>query len=158
VTRDRDAKARHNDTKTKEHAMIADLAMQKALDRYHQAGIPGLTDAEKTLAAIWYFESKLENGGFEHFLQSKEGELAALAPAAFRAVNAEKLAQIAERANAIFGANGVPARKEERAAHLKTMGSTAGDLFDQLEREYEEADTDLDERIEAYLTRSDQRA
>lgn len=134
--------------------MIADLAMQKALDRYHQAGIRGLTEEEKTLATIWYFESKVANGGFEHFFKSEEGDLASYAPAALRAVGAEDLAAIAERANAVFGPGGVPADKAARKEALKSLPAETRRVFDELEDRYAEYGTDLDGRVEAYVTRS----
>jgi hypothetical protein len=80
--------------------MIADLAMQRALDRLGSAGFERLSDEDKTLATIWFFESRVANGGFAHFFKSAEGYLAPHAPAAFRAVGADTLADIAAEANA----------------------------------------------------------
>lgn len=130
--------------------MIADLEIQHALDRYREAGIAGLTPAEKTLATIWHFESKVANGGFQRWYKSAEGELAAFAPHAFRAVGALKLAELAARANAAYGAGGIPADRAERQARLAALPASAQALFDQLEVEYQECEDDLDERLETY--------
>lgn len=133
--------------------MIADLAMQRAIDRYQRVGVAGLADAEKTLATIWYVESKVANGGFEHFYKAAEGELASGAPAALRAVGAEELAGIVERANALFGPDGVPSGREDRTKFLQTMPDSARKTLDALEAQYMECAPDLDVFIEAYLTR-----
>ena len=134
--------------------MIADLAMQRALDRYHAAGISGLTEEEKTLATLWCFESKVANGGFENFYRATEGELAPYAPAAFRNVGAETLADIAERANAVFGPAGVPRSRDARREFLDQLASETRQLFDKLQADYEAVGVDLDERIEAYVVRA----
>lgn len=133
--------------------MIADLAMQHALDRYHAAGIPGLTEEERTLATIWCFESKVANGGFESFYRATEGELAPHAPVAFRNVGANVLAGIAERANAIFGPAGVPHARNERRQFLNKVRPETRRELEKLESEYEEFGVDLDEKIEAYAVR-----
>lgn len=134
--------------------MIADLATQHALDRYHAAGIPGLTEEERTLATIWCFESKVANGGFESLFRATEGELAPRAPEAFRNVGADALASIAERANAVFGPAGVPYARGARRRFLDRLSREARGVFEHLEREYGEFGVDLDERIEAYAARA----
>lgn len=133
--------------------MIADLEMQRAIDRYHRVGVAALSDEERTLATIWYFESKVSNSGFEHFFRSPEGELARFAPAAFRAIGAEALAGFAERANAVFGADGVPADQERRAQWIDAMPDHACRAFDELDDQYAERAPDLDGYIEGYLSR-----
>ncbi len=132
--------------------MIVDLATQRALDRYDNTGISGLTEEEKTLVTIWHFESKVANGGFEHFYESQPGELALFAPTAFRNVGADALAIIAERANALFGTP-VPADRTARVRAIASLPEMVRGQFDALEREYAEYGTDLDERVEAYLTK-----
>jgi hypothetical protein len=133
--------------------MIADLAMQRALDAYHRAGANHLTEQDKTLATLWYFESEVENNGFEHFYHSKAGELAAFAPAAFRAIGAPDFAAIAERANAVFGSGGIPATQAERAQALARLSASARSVFDVLEDEYTASELDIDPLIEAYVSR-----
>lgn len=131
--------------------MIADLAMQRALDRLDSAGFERLSDEDKTLATIWFFESRVANGGFAHFFKSAEGYLAPHAPAAFRAVGADTLADIAAEANAVFGPAGVPRSRTERAEILHARSDDARRIFDQLEERYFETAPDLEERLEAYL-------
>ena len=130
--------------------MIADLESQRALDRYHQVGISGLTDEEKTLATIWYFESKVANNGFTGWFKSKEGELAPYAPTAFRNVGAPTLAKIAERANAVFGPSGISPKKAEREYQVASLSPVDLKVLEQLEIEYAEYPTDLDDRLETY--------
>lgn len=134
--------------------MNADLAMQRALDRFHHVGFSGLREEEKTLAAIWCFESKVANGGFEHFFKSPEGDLAAHAPIAFQTIGARTLAEIAEQANAVFGTAGVPVDREERRAALRSLPAAARLVFDELETRYFESATDLEDRLEDYLAQA----
>jgi hypothetical protein len=131
--------------------MIADLAMQRALDRLDSVGFERLSEEDQILATIWFFESRVANGGFAHFFKSAEGYLAPHAPAAFRAIGAESLADIAESANAVFGPAGVPRGKKDRADYLRTHAPDAHRVFDQLEERYFESAPDLGERLEAYL-------
>ena len=130
--------------------MIADLAMQHALDRYHDLGVLGLTEEEKTLATIWYFEARVANGGLEHFYRAQEGELAPYAPEAFRRVGAEALATIAEKANAVFGPGGIPDSRQTRGEFLDRLPVEVRWIFDTLESEYAAFDQDLDGLVETY--------
>lgn len=133
--------------------MIADLATQRALDRYHHLGLLGVNEEEKTLATIWYFEAKVANGGFEHLFRAKEGEFASYAPEAFRHVGAEPLAVIAEKANAMFGPVGVPGTRQARGEFLDRLPKEALRIFDTLESDYAAFDLDLDDLVEAYASR-----
>ncbi|PTY04892.1 hypothetical protein DB347_19540 [Opitutaceae bacterium EW11] len=132
--------------------MNADLAMQRALDHKRVVGFAQLSEEEKTLACIWCFESRVANGGFEHFFSSQEGDLAPYAPTAFRAVGSDRRAEIAERANSVFGPGGVPSTKAERTRALRTLSPSAKLTFDDLEKEYYEATGDLEDRLERYVS------
>lgn len=138
--------------------MNADLAMQRALDQLKRRGFAGLSDEEKTLAAIWHFESKVANTGFERYFKSVDGEIARYAPTAFRAVGARTQADIAEQANAVFGATGVPLDPRQRQAALSALPAVARQSFDVLERRYFEFANDLEERLERYLEQHAQAA
>ncbi|ACB75783.1 DMP19 family protein [Opitutus terrae] len=133
--------------------MNADLAMQRALDRLKRLGFAGLSEEEKTLAAIWHFESKVANAGFERYFKTVDGELARHAPAAFRAVEARTQAEIAEQANAVFGPGGVPTDPRLREQALRTLSDEARRTFDALERRYFESARDLEDRLARYLER-----
>jgi hypothetical protein len=129
----------------------ADIATQRALDQFHRAGVSGLTEEERILAAIWCFESKVANGGLENFYKSREGVLAPHAPAAFRAIGAHPLADIAERANAVFGSTGVPAEQEARSNILRALSAEARERLEALTSEYYEYDKDLVDHLERFL-------
>ncbi len=132
--------------------MNADLAMQRALDRLRRVGVAGLTAEERNLAAIWSFEAGVSNGGFAHFFGSAAGDLAAAAPAAFRVIGALARAEIAEKANAVFGPGGVPADRASREQALRSLPASARNTFDRLEAQYFELSTDLEDRLEEYLS------
>jgi hypothetical protein len=133
--------------------MNADLAMQRALDRLHKVGFEKLSEQDKTLACVWSFDSKVANGGLEHFFKSADGEMAYYMPKAFRAVGLKPLAEIAEQANAVFGPEGVPTNRERRTEILQQLPSDSRRVFDKLEAQYFEYPTELNEPVEQYLTR-----
>ena len=134
--------------------MNPDLATQRAIDRFHRDGTAALTEEERVLVTIWYFEAKVANGGFVDFFKSAEGELARYAPDALRAIGAEPLAQLAERANAVFGSSGVPAERDRRRELLRSLPAAARAELDALTEQYYGFDEDLSDRLEAFLARS----
>jgi hypothetical protein len=83
--------------------MNADLACQHAFDRLAKAGFDALTEKEKTLATVWKLQAAVENGGFLRYFSSAAGDLAFHGPAAFEHIGARDMAELATKANAVFG-------------------------------------------------------
>lgn len=133
--------------------MNPDLAMQRALDRLNRVGFSALSEGEKTLACIWNFESKVANGGLAHFYKSPAGDLASYMPTAFRAVGAFTRMEIAERANAVFGPDGVPEDRKQRQEMLRALPKESLHVFDDLERKFYDTTKELDERLEEYANK-----
>lgn len=79
--------------------------------------------------------------------------MAPLAPQAFRNVGAAALATLAERANAIFGPDGVPASRQARRSFLDQLSPEACRVFEQLDSDYQEFGVDLDDQVESYAVR-----
>jgi hypothetical protein len=134
--------------------MNADQLTQTALDLMDRRGFAALNEQQKTLAAIWHFEAQVGNGGFSRFYASLEGEVAPYVPGAFRAIGALEMAEIAERANALFGPEGPPVDLDERMRAFHAFTDAGMEELQQLENRYLEFDEDDSALIEAYLERA----
>ena len=127
--------------------------MQRALDRMHKVGFENLSERDKTLACIWSFDSKVSNGGLKHFFKSAEGVLAYYVPQAFRTLGLVQLADVAERANAVFGPAGVPTERSRRTEILRDLPADCLGVFDELEARYFNDPTELNDPVEKYLNK-----
>jgi len=72
--------------------------------RYGQVGFDELTEAEQVFVCVWSTVGEIDNGGFEQFYFNSSGGYATRCPDAFRAIGADDLASIIERANGTFAA------------------------------------------------------
>lgn len=133
--------------------MNTDIAAQRALDRMAEVGLEGLTESERISAVVWTFAAGVANNGFEGYFSSHRGDLAFVAPNALRRIDATELAQIAEDANAVFGADGPPRDHWTRRAALLAMPPTVREVLAKLDRQYESCDEDVDELLERFLAK-----
>lgn len=131
--------------------MIADLAAQRALDRMKSAGFSGLSEDEKTVAAVWLFESKVANEGFEKFYRGDAGDVAFYAPTAFGRIGANTLASIATDANSVFGPAGPSPDRGKRAAQVQTLQEKAAQPWAALEERFFHCAEETDALLEQYL-------
>jgi hypothetical protein len=134
--------------------MNSDLEAQRALDKLNQSGFEALTEPEKTVVTVWLFESKVANGGFQHYYTSAAGDQAYYAPAALRNIGATQLEEIASNANAVFGPEGPPLERAARKLAIGRAGDAAGAEWEALEARFFECEEDIDELLETYLDRS----
>jgi hypothetical protein len=131
--------------------MNTDLAVQAALDKLHRNGFAALSRQDQILSAVWLFESKVANGGFEKYYKSEAGDLARHVPAALTEIGAGEMAAIAAEANAVFGASGPPLEQEERRRILSTLGESARKHWIALESRYYDCAEDCDELLDCFL-------
>lgn len=133
--------------------MNADVAAQKALDRLAKVGFDRLTGKEKVLTTVWTFEAQVANRGFLEYFASAAGDLAFFAPAAFDAIGAPQMAELAAEANGIFGARGPPRDRTARRARMQAFNDKVKKSVETLETQYYQATDDVDELLEAYINR-----
>ncbi len=133
--------------------MNPDLAAQRALDRLAKNGFDALTEADKTLATAWLFDAGVGNNGFARYFASKRGNLAFHAPAALRKIGATQLAKIAAEANAVFGPDGPPRDHKARQTLVRGFEKATHSTLEALEQRYYASSEDIDELLEAFLTR-----
>jgi len=133
--------------------MNTDIAAQNALDRLAKVGFEQLTETEKILAVVWTFAAEVANRGFVKYFSRAAGDTAFHAPAALRKIGASELAEIAAKANDVFGAKGPPRDREARLGLLRAMDAKAKETLGALETRYFASSEDVDELLEAYLGR-----
>ncbi len=133
--------------------MNTDTAAQKAIDRLARVGFEGLTEPEKTLATVWTFAAEVANRGFVKYFSRPAGDTAFYAPDALRKIGATGLAEIAAKANAVFGAGGPPPDRNVRLGLVSKLDDAARQSLATLETRYFESPEDVDDLLEAYVNR-----
>jgi len=134
--------------------MNTDLEAQKAIDKLNRNDFDLLSDKEKTTVTVWLFEGQVENNGFEHFFAGAAGDVAFHAPAALQRIGAVQMADIAAKANRVFGADGPPRERNARKALVKSFTETTKNELKMLETVFFDCPEDIDELLERYLTTS----
>lgn len=133
--------------------MNADLACQQALDRLAKVGFDALTEKEKTLATVWKLQAAVENGGFLRYFSSVAGDLAFHGPAAFEHIGARHLAELATKANAVFGPEGPPRDHATRSELVRAFSDEIRQTLEALDNDFLESPDDTEPLIDTYLTR-----
>ncbi len=127
---------------------IADLAYQRALDRWAAVGFAALTELERDVAALWHVEADVTNGGFVHYYSRPGADLAFHAPEALERLGAVEKAAIVRAANAVFGPAGPPRERAARRAALAALGAPVRARFDAWEERYFRDPVDVDDLVE----------
>ena len=91
---------------------------------------------DQILVTIWGLEADVNNGGFDQYYFNGSGDQAWFAPTALRSIGAHRMADIAERANALFGEAGPPPDSDERQSALFRITDANEGAWDQLDREF----------------------
>jgi hypothetical protein len=133
--------------------MNIDIAAKKAFDRLAKVGFELLAEHEKILASVWTFEAQVVNRGFARYFSSSAGDMAFYAPAFFKSVGAPQKAEIAAKANGVFGAGGPHRDRKTRREPVHSFGAEAKRALDALEREFYQSPKDVDDLLEAYINK-----
>jgi hypothetical protein len=128
-----------------------DIAAQQAFDRLAKVGFDALTEQEMTLASAWLFVGKVANGGFRSFFSGSAGDLAFYAPTALKNIGAFRMAEIAAKANELFGAGGPPRDRKVRRTFVRAFGQEVIRQIEALERLFYDCSDDVDELLEKYV-------
>ncbi len=126
-------------------------AIQSALDRLDDMGFEALQEPEKVLVTIWAMEGEVNNGGFEQFFFNSAGDLAFYGPEALRAIGADTMAELAEKANSVFGEAGPSKDLEERRELLLSLGEKYNGFLDKIDVQFFEYPDDLTSLMEKYV-------
>ena len=133
--------------------MNADIAAQHAFDRLDEVGFDALTEKEKTVATVWRFVGKTANEGLRHFFSSSAGDLAFYAPTALKTIGAFKMAEIAAKANEVFGAEGPPRDRKVRRELVRAFSDKIIKELEALEVPFYDCSDDVDELLEQYVNK-----
>ena len=105
-----------------------------------------LSDAQRSLVAVGELRTEVNNGGFDQYFFNSGGDLAPIAMDAARQAGIAALAEIIDRALAVFGP-GYRTNRDQRQAALEAMADRAS--FDELDREYYEVESTMD--LDAFM-------
>jgi hypothetical protein len=133
--------------------MNSDLAAQKAFDQLARVGFEKLTSMEKILAAVWTFEAGVSNNGFASYFSSSKGDMAFYVPTALRTIGAVDMAELATKANDVFGAGGPPGDRKKRRAAVRAFGDEIRRTLTSLESRYYESRDDVDALLDLYINK-----
>jgi len=125
--------------------------IQSALERLDNVGFDELEESEKVLSTIWAMEAEVNNGGFDQFFFNSAGDLAFYGPKALRAIGANTMAELSERANSIFGKEG-PSRDWDTRRHiLLSFCEKYNGFLDKIDDQFYEYPDDLASMMEQYV-------
>ena len=128
-------------------------AFEAACARFDGDNFEALDEVDQVLVTIWGLEAEVNNGGFDQFYFNGVGDLAFFAPAALRLIGAHRMADIVIQANAVFGPDGPARSGTARQAQLLLVAPAEGDvdLWDELDREFQEYPDDIAELLTGFL-------
>ena len=130
---------------------MLDEAFERVLGRLSKIGFDALSEPEKILVSLWAIEAEVNNGGFHQFFFNSYGECAHFVPIALRILGAPQMAQLAERANAIFGDAGPPRDWFARQDALLALPESAEAFLEELDVAFQAYPEDLARLGEAYV-------
>ena len=123
-----------------------------ALSKFDGSNFDELSETDKILVTIWGIEAEVNNGGFDQYYFNGAGDQAYYAPTALAAIGARQMAEIASRANALFGPEGPPRSWEERQVRLEEVTANDDQLWDSLDREFQNYPDDVQSLLMAFLS------
>ena len=117
-----------------------------------------LSASERVFILAWEVEAEVNNGGFNQFFFNSAGDRASATAAALRAIGAERMASIVDRANSLFP-EGPPADRSVRQNFLEGIDPDT-ELFEELDKEFYSYPDDLSALLYRFVTehRSDIRS
>jgi hypothetical protein len=128
-----------------------DSRFEAALAKYDGGNFDLLPETDKILVALWGIEAEVNNGGFDQFYFNSAGDQAFFTPHALRVIGARSMAEIASRANAVFGPGGPPRSRDERQSKLEQITATVAEPWDGLDREFQSYPDDIRSLLGEFL-------
>jgi hypothetical protein len=96
-------------------------------------GFRALSNPERVFLCIWNLKAEVNNGGFSQFFDNSAGDHAAETPDALRMIGAAEMADLVERALAVFGASAPPANQEERLEAIEALPESEKEKWEELD-------------------------
>ena len=128
-----------------------DARFEAALSRFHGNNFDQLGEVDRLLVTIWGIEAEVNNGGFDQYYFNGAGDQAFFAPDALAAIGAREMAEIARKANSVFGTTGPPRSRDDRQARLLELTSNDQTPWDALNRTFQAYPDDIRGLLGAFL-------
>lgn len=126
-----------------------DKAFSDAIAREAKSGFAALSRRDQILFLIWWLQADVNNGGFDQYYFNSGSNRAKQAPEALRAIGANGMARIVEAANAVFGADGPPADRNERQVALAALSDN--EPWAKLDEQFWKYPDDIFELLKRYI-------
>jgi hypothetical protein len=124
---------------------------EKVHARLGEVGFEGLNEAQRNYFCVDQVEGDVNNGGFSGFYFNSAGDIAIEAVGALRAMGADKMAAIVDRANKVFKNGQPPKDRFKRQDMLEEMGEEAEEQFEVLDGEFYVYPDDMEALEYAYV-------
>jgi hypothetical protein len=133
----------------KDHYLI-DLSESDRTD-FGRVDFGAQTDEQKVFSAIWALESQVNNGGFEQYFASGDGDTATFAPTALRAIGANKCAAIVENALHTVSRYDLPADQAKRQEIIDSLSDEVCEKLNEIDAEFFEYPDNLSDLLYAFV-------
>jgi len=126
-------------------------AVDAAVRRHMDTPFEVLSPMEQILVAIWGLEADVNNGGFDQYYFNMYGDCAGFVPRALRTIGANRMADIVDAANRVFGSTGPPKSRDDRQSMLLDLSERDDHLWDDLDKSFQAYPDDIDALLERYF-------
>jgi hypothetical protein len=118
----------------KDHYLI-DLSESERTD-FGRVEFADQSEEQKIFSAIWALESQVNNGGFEQYFASWDGETATFAPTALQRIGANQCAHIVERALRVVSQQQLPVDQAGRQKVIDSLSDIDREKLRALDDEF----------------------
>lgn len=106
---------------------------------------------QQVFSAVWGLEAQVNNGGFEQYFESWDGEMAVDAAAALRAIGAQRAAEIVAKAVAAFPGGSPPRDQDARQRVVGAASNAVRAAWEHLDQEFLKYPDDLTSLLYAWV-------
>ena len=110
-----------------------------------------LDEREQIILSIIELETEVNNGGFDQFYFNTSGDYAYFVPDALQRIGAFKAADIAARANDIFGSN-IPKDRPTRQDIHQELTNEDDEPWEELDSEFYSYPDNISQLLETFLS------
>ena len=118
----------------KDHYLI-DLSESERTD-FGRFDFEAQSEEQKVFSAIWALESQVNNGGFEQYFASWDGDTAMFAPTALRAIGANKCAAVVENTLRTISRGDLPADQAKRQEIDESLSDEVREKLKEIDAEF----------------------
>jgi len=104
--------------------------------RYAKVGFNGLSSGEKVFICVWSLKGEVDNGGFDQFFYNSSGDYADYTPTALRKIGAERVADIVDKAIALFPNGKPPQENHLRIQQLDELSDISRTQLSELDQNF----------------------